>query len=378
MKTNIYKEKQRFTQQRKDSLKKYGRDKVLEQYQTEINNGKGNYLKRQDYTIISNMTMNIDKPFKEITSNDLLDYFSKMENGVILNYHRKRYSPYTIEQHKVQICKFFKWLCQWESWQPLPEVIRKININLSRAYKFKDLSEIPSIDDIEKLIETCEQSKNPFLVIRDKALISTFYSGGRLEEIYNLKVSDVINQNGNILLTLDGKTGRRTVCINRYSCYLKKYFSIHPQNNNPNSPLWLNQYGKELKYTAIRGRFVLLHKSSGLKHFSPHDLRHRRATDLVEMGLSESEQRLLMGWSNSSKTPSKYTHLSGVKVLNKLIQLESDVLDDEVDIEYKVEQRLAEEKEKMQDEILRNLINELKNPQHHIIQNFLYEQSEKS
>ena len=322
MKINSYQEKQRFTRQRKDSLKKYGRDKVLEQYQTEMNNGKGDYLKRQDYTIISNMTMNIDKPFKEITSNDLLDYFNKMENGIILNYHGKPYSTYSREQHKVQICKFFKWLYKWESWQPIPKLIRKININLSRAYKFKDLSEIPTIEDIEKLIESGEKNKNQFIVIRDKALIGAFYVGGRLEEISNLKVSNVINQNGNILLTLDGKTGRRVVCMNRFSNHLKKYLSVHPYNDNPNSPLFLTRFGTKLKYTAIRDRFVVIQQRSGLKHFSPHDIRHRRATDIVELGLSEMEQRYIMGWSNTSTTPSKYTHLSGKKVIRKLIEIE--------------------------------------------------------
>jgi hypothetical protein len=44
MKSNNYKKKQLLTKQRKDSLKKYDRDKILEQYQIEKNMKKNRFL----------------------------------------------------------------------------------------------------------------------------------------------------------------------------------------------------------------------------------------------------------------------------------------------------------------------------------------------
>jgi integrase/recombinase XerD len=220
MKPTKYERKQQLTQLRKDSLKKYHRDEILQKYQLEKNNGKGKHIITQDNTIISTLAMHVDKPFKE------------MENGNILNYHGKPYSPYTIEQHKVQVCKFFKFLYNWESWMPKPEAIRHININLNRAHKIKDLSQMPDLHDLDKLFETCELGKTPFIVIRDKALICAFYSGARLEEIHNLKINDVIQKDGVIYFTLDGKTGKRAVPINKYMQHLKRYLEVHPQRNN--------------------------------------------------------------------------------------------------------------------------------------------------
>jgi hypothetical protein len=44
MKNNKYKDKQNFTKKRKDSLKKYNREKIFQKYQIEINNGKNELL----------------------------------------------------------------------------------------------------------------------------------------------------------------------------------------------------------------------------------------------------------------------------------------------------------------------------------------------
>ena len=357
MKTTKYERKQQLTQLRKASLQKYNRGEILNKYQLEKNNGKGKHIITQDNTIISTLAMHVDKPFNEMTSDDLLMYFKKMGNGNILNYHGKVYSPYTIEQHKVQVCKFFKFLYNWESWMPKPEAIRHININLNRAHKIKDLSQIPDSHDIEKLFETCELGKTPFIVIRDKALISAFYSGARLEEIYNLKINDVIQKDGVIYFTLDGKTGKRAIPISKYVNHLKKYLEVHPQRNNPEAPLWLNQYGGRLKYTAVKGRFVIIHKRSGLKHFSPHDMRHRRATDLAEI-LTEAQLRGEMGWSPTSKTPANYVHLTIDKTNKKIIEIEKAKLEEENNIEEQVQQRVEQQIAQIEKNVTERLLQE--------------------
>ncbi len=357
------KSKKILLKKRYQTLKKYARDKVIERYQLEINNGRSKHTKTGDKNILTNLAMYIDKPFEEITSDDLLNYFEKMSNGDIKNYHGKPYSPYTIEQHKQQCKKFFQYLYNWDknSYQPLLEVIRKINVNIDKAYKWKELSEIPTHEEIELLIKACEQSDNPFLVVRDKALVGTLYdSGARLDEIHTLTIGDIVIEDGVYILTVDGKTGRRPVPLNQYVKYLKEYLAIHPYKDNVDAPLWLNRFNNksQLKYTSIQNTFFKILKRSGIKkHMSVHSLRHRRATDFAEMGLSEAEQRKLMGWTATSKTPAKYTHISGKKVIQKLIKLEGhkqfvDKNTVEEEIESRVEQRLNEIELKLIDKLL--------------------------
>ena len=138
MKTNKYQRKQQLTQSRNDAMQKYNRSEILQRYQLEKNNGKGKQVISQDNTIISTLAMYVDKPFKEMTSDDLLMYFKKIENGDILNHHGKQYSPYTREQHKVQVCKFFKFLYNWESWMPKREERRQ------RIFQLQKLGKMPS------------------------------------------------------------------------------------------------------------------------------------------------------------------------------------------------------------------------------------------
>ena len=60
---------------------------------------------------------------------------------------------------------------------------------------------------------------------------------------------------------------------------------------------------------------------------------------MVESGLNEAEQRILMGWRPTSKTPAKYTHLTGNKVLKKLIEVEGHKkFYNESDVKNRIEQ----------------------------------------
>ncbi|HUT00254.1 MAG TPA: hypothetical protein VMY59_08065, partial [Candidatus Thermoplasmatota archaeon] len=88
--------------------------------------------------------------------------------------------------------------------------------------------------------------------------------------------------------------------------------------------------------------------------------------------------RHFAGWSRSSQMPSIYIHIAGDNVLSALRKIEpKKQLIDSTTVEQQVQQRLAEEKQKMQEEILAQLIETLKDPQHKAIQDMLFEQNEQ-
>ncbi len=356
-------------------------DKILEKYLRESNQTNKKSSIKCDYQIIKKLLQHIKKPFKQITSDDILEYFQKIQNGTIKTRLGKPYNSYTTEQHKTQVRKFFKYLYNWEEGQSLPEPVRKLKINLSRSYEWKDLSEIPTIEEILLLIQACDKTSNPFVAIRDKAIIYvTYESGCRLGEIHGLRIGNVIDMDGNIGIAVDGKTGKRQCFLFKSAKYLKEYLFVHPEKDNPSAPLWINRFGDKFSYAGMQQQFERILKKSDLKkHISFHFLRHARASYVTEKGMNDDEKRLMFGWARTSSIPARYTHITNETVRKKLISIEGQKqYVDEKEVEKRVEERLQQEKQKIQDEILQNLLQTLKDPQHHAIQDFLYEQSEKS
>jgi len=114
------------------------------------------------------------------------------------------------------------------------------------------------------------------------------------------------------------------------------------------------------------------------KRVTAHIFRHSRLTELARENLNESVMRHFAGWSRSSQMPSIYIHIAGDNVLSALRKIEpKKQLIDSTTVEQQVQQRLAEEKQKMQEEILAQLIETLKDPQHKAIQDMLFEQNEQ-
>jgi len=56
-------------------------------------------------------------------------------------------------------------------------------------------------------------------------------------------------------------------------------------------------------------------------HFSPHSLRHTRATHLAAKDFHESKMRIFFGWSKNSPMPSLYNHLSGADVDDAILDI---------------------------------------------------------
>ena len=154
--------------------------------------------------------------------------------------------------------------------------------------------------EINALLKACEGSKNKSL----KLIVTTaIYTGGRINEILNIKVNDIDFSNSNINLphTKTGDNHKLRMSENLKS-EMRKYLKGHKHE-------YLFCKGDGTPYNDIRKSFKSALKDAGIEDFRFHDLRHTYASQLTMMGVDSRTIQELGRW----KTPSmlmRYSHLS--------------------------------------------------------------------
>lgn len=170
-------------------------------------------------------------------------------------------------------------------------------------------SDLLTEEDIIKMISVCDN-------LRDKALISLLFdSACRISELTNLNIEDVIietDRTGSI--TVDGKTGKRTVPLSFSIPALRNWINEHPLKDEPNSPLFIaleNRFGNRVVEQTVRYKLIANAKKINLnKRIFCHLFRHSRLTQLDKKGLSHTAMKYFAGWSKNSNMPSVYSHFS--------------------------------------------------------------------
>jgi integrase len=162
--------------------------------------------------------------------------------------------------------------------------------------------------------------------IRLKALMAiTYESGCRKGEIHSIRLKDVSMNQDHWTLTVEGKTGTRTVPIIKSIPYLRAWLQIHPDRGNENQWLFVRSNNGRLKKLSPMGfnnSLRYLCEKVGMRHIYPHMLRHTRMTELAEHGLGEFQLKSMAGWTADSKMAAKYVHLSGRGHVNAVLETE--------------------------------------------------------
>lgn len=151
--------------------------------------------------------------------------------------------------------------------------------------------------------------------LRDQAVLELMYASGcRISEAAGLQMDGVLLDRQ--LVKLLGKGGKeRYVPLHELSVRsLSDYIGrSRPQLLTPDSPagnLFLSNRGGAYSADAIRRMFkdTLIRAGVGLE-YTPHDLRHTFASDLLEGGADLRSVQELLGHASPSTTQ-VYTHLS--------------------------------------------------------------------
>lgn len=171
-----------------------------------------------------------------------------------------------------------------------------------------------SLADVEKLLaasgpEAGDEEAlalNPVRV-RDRALLELLYAtGGRVSEIINLDLDDLIDPT---LLRLFGKGGKeRVVPVGSYAQkalenYLVRVRPTLAVVGKGTPALFLNQRGSRLSRQSAWQIIADSADVAGLSgHISPHTLRHSFATHLLEGGADVRVVQELLGHSSVATT----------------------------------------------------------------------------
>ena len=172
---------------------------------------------------------------------------------------------------------------------------------IERPRKVKKMPKVLSKEDVLKIITNTNNLKH-------KCIVSLLYSSGiRRNELINLKITDIDSKRMLILIeAAKGKKDRYTLLSNTLLKDLRDYY----KQWKPESYIFEGVYGKQYSAQSV-GQIV---KNAAIKAgiqitVTPHMLRHRFATHLLEDGVDLRQIQVLLGHS-STKTTEIYTHVA--------------------------------------------------------------------
>lgn len=214
--------------------------------------------------------------------------------------------PSQINQSKEKAIKKIIKIVREEGWdyEDFKYAYRRVReiLNLRPLKRAKKLPRILSEDEFKRFYRQIENSDN---VKHELILKLLFYTGVRVKELVNIKMSDVYLDENKIFIE-HGKGGKdRYVLFNQdFKLALKSYM----QNNRKNKYLFQTRLNN--KYTPRRIQQIVKHYAKKAGVFAtPHTFRHQAITWLSKNGFTDAELMLISG--HSSKESLKiYQHLT--------------------------------------------------------------------
>jgi len=273
-------------------------EKALEEFLTYIKSTrtKNKGTLKSYYYSIQRVLYLANKDYNKIKSKDLHGIFSKIDGA-------------SCELIKTK----FKIFLQWKKLNKLADSIKINYVEFKKPTKSHE--DVLTSEEIQKLINTP-------IDLRDKALIELYIaSGGRRQEISNLKIGDIEIGDVTIWLHINhSKTGHRKIPLvadpNIKSAIYPKnfitFYQSHHYKNKPTKPLFYSlsksNKGSALNTGSINGIIDRIYKNSDIdKKITPHILRHTSAT-YDGLALSEQDMCLKYGWKHGSDMVKRYCH----------------------------------------------------------------------
>ncbi|MDX2154035.1 MAG: tyrosine-type recombinase/integrase [Bryobacteraceae bacterium] len=202
-----------------------------------------------------------------------------------------------------------------------PAILSWLNSHVKTKDKRKlERADLLTPSEIQQLLQIATHP-------RDKALISTLWeTGGRIAEIGNRTIKQLVKHQFGYTLDVTGKTGQRSPLLISSAPYLSQWLACHPFVHDPAAPLWVYNHHRpqprHLTYQALRMLLRRYVERAGInKRIYPHLFRHSRATYCVATGLmNEQQAKAYFGWSPSSKMLANYAHLTAQDANNAIMR----------------------------------------------------------
>jgi integrase/recombinase XerD len=233
------------------------------------------------------------------------------------------YSPHTIQDSLFAIKYFYKFVRSGNTDHetPFPEEVRWLKVR-QKANERKE-PDFFTPAEVESLIKFATR-------LRDKCMLSVAFERGlRPSELLLLNVGDVtFDAMGARIRIRRSKTGERTMRIIAGASIMGRYLESHPLKENPGAPLWVNEstnhMNERLSWTAWNRIMKEVAQKAGVngKRIHHYLLRHGSATEAAKL-FTDSELKILYGWTMGSRMPATYIHLSARDIDPKLEQVYS-------------------------------------------------------
>jgi integrase/recombinase XerD len=147
--------------------------------------------------------------------------------------------------------------------------------------------------------------------LRDRAMLELMYAAGlRVSELVGLRRSDLQLDAGLVVCHGKGSKERRVPIGKSATYWLQQYAAARSRAGHANRPqLFLSGLGVPLTRQFAWAMLKRYAEPLGLKHVSPHTLRHSFATHLLQRGADSRSVQALLGHSDISTTQI-YTHIT--------------------------------------------------------------------
>jgi integrase/recombinase XerD len=233
------------------------------------------------------------------------------------------YSPHTIQDSLFAIKYFYKYVRvgNTDHETPFPEEVRWLKVR-QKANERKE-PDFFTPAEVETLIKCATR-------LRDKCMLSVAFERGlRPSELLLLNVGDVtFDVMGARIRVRKSKTGERLLRVIATASLLGRYLESHPLKDNPTAPLWVNEstnhMNERLTWTAWNRIMKEVAQKAGVngKRIHHYLLRHGSATEAAKL-FTDSELKILYGWTMGSRMPATYIHLSATDIDPKLEKIYS-------------------------------------------------------
>lgn len=288
--------------------------------------GRSQQTRYKRFYNLARMTLEIKKDLDKLTREDVKEYIAFLNNTP--------FAPKTIQQKKVALKLFVKWLAQEKGIKAAKKLWAWLEGAVKTTLPVRSAEETLNVDANNLLSEEEALDFIRFCKGKDRAFsFVLFESGARIGELLPLKRKDVeLVEGGYALLNLQGKTGRRKVPIKNSVPDLLAWMNSLP--DDPDQDLWIIEgsrgAGSRYDYRAMMRHVYDLGKRWQATKEKPwsteriraklhlHNWRHSRATILAKRGWSEYQMCQFFGWKIGSKVPGVYVALSGKDLMNRI------------------------------------------------------------
>jgi integrase/recombinase XerD len=307
-------------------------------------NPSQNYTKTQIQALVELSEYLNQKPFKDLTRHDVLSFLDKFRKAEERDPLHKWIGTYNLK-HEI-LRQFFTWLNDPNT-ERNHRLKPKIMENIAK-FKRKEVSIYKPTDlwtgeDDLLFLRYCPDKRDRcyHTISRD--------SSCRPHELLKLRINDVMFKTSGDYqyaeITVNGKTGIRTIPL--FSCipYLKDWLDEHPQRGNPNAMLFpsmsdknfgrkmmgsegirlvyrkykLNYFPRLLENPSVAQEDKTKIKDLLKKPWNPYIRRHSALTEKAQI-LKEPILKQHAGWSGRSQMNMKYEHWFGNESSQSLLE----------------------------------------------------------